>query len=143
MWCCWLSNRCAADFVSQILCSCLRQVKEIKDTLKRFGREDLHKNTLEKTDLVEKAVQFLTKELPDLLTNKYDLVANITHQNPADVGREEKVDPLQEGSYKCHVQHRATGQWYEIQDLHVQEIMPQQIGISESYVLIFRRSGLK
>lgn len=92
---------------------------------------------------MEKAVLFLTKELPDLLTNKYDLVANITHQNPSDVGREEKVDPLQEGSYKCHVQHRATGQWYEIQDLHVQEIMPQQIGISESYVLIFRRSGLK
>lgn len=122
---------------------CLRQVKEIKDSLKRFGRGDLHENALEKTHLVEKAVQFLTKELPDLLANKYDLVANITHQNPTDVGREEKVDPLQEGSYKCHVQHRATGQWYEIQDLHVQEIMPQQIGISESYVLIFRRSGLK
>ena len=91
----------------------------------------------------QEGIDVATKELPDLLANKYDLVANITHQNPADVGREEKVDPLQEGSYKCHVQHRATGQWYEIQDLHVQEIMPQQIGISESNVLIFRRSGLK
>ena len=85
----------------------------------------------------------LVRDLPDLLADKYDLVANITHENPADVGREEKVDPLQEGSYKCHVIHRATSQWYEIQDLHVQEIMPQQIGVSESYVLIFRRTGLK
>ncbi|EEC46773.1 predicted protein [Phaeodactylum tricornutum CCAP 1055/1] len=62
---------------------------------------------------------------------KYDLVANITHESPAD-----------DGHYKCHVQHQATRQWYEIQDLHVQEIMPQQIGLSECYLLIFRKSGL-
>lgn len=86
-------------------------------------------------------IDFVVKTLPDLLTDKYDLVANITHQSPADVGREGKHDPLQEGSYKCHVQHRGTKQWYEIQDLHVQEIMPQQIGLSESYVLIFERKS--
>ena len=28
-------------------------------------------------------------------------------------------------------QHKATEQWYEIQDLHVQETMPQLIGLSE------------
>jgi len=118
-------------------------VKEIKQALKQFGKEDASKGAVEKAELVEAAVQLLTKELPDLFADKYDLVANITHENPAVVGREEKVDPLQEGSYKCHVHHRATNQWYEIQDLHVQEIMPQQIGVSESYVLIFRRTGLK
>ena len=79
------------------------------------------------------------RSLPDMLSYKYDLVANIIHESPADVGREGKVDPLQDGSYKCHVQNRGTQQWYEIQDLHVQEIMPQQIGISESYLLIFER----
>lgn len=74
---------------------------------------------------------------------RYDLVANIVHDSPADVGREGTAhDPLQEGSYKCHVQHRAgqKQQWYEIQDLHVQEIMPQQIGVSESYLLILERT---
>jgi U4/U6.U5 tri-snRNP-associated protein 2 len=73
---------------------------------------------------------------------KYDLVANIVHDSPADVGREGTArDALQEGSYKCHVQHRAGHQqWYEIQDLHVQEIMPQQIGVSESYLLILERT---
>jgi U4/U6.U5 tri-snRNP-associated protein 2 len=73
---------------------------------------------------------------------KYDLVANVVHDSPADVGREGTArDALQEGSYKCHVQHRAGHQqWYEIQDLHVQEIMPQQIGVSESYLLILERT---
>jgi len=96
---------------------------------------------LEKDELVQTVVDFCVKQLPDLLADKYDLVANITHESPADVGREGKHDPLQEGSYKCHVQHRGTKQWYEIQDLHVQEIMPQQIGLSESYVLIFERKS--
>jgi hypothetical protein len=35
---------------------------------------------------------------------------------------------LNEGAYKVHLQHKATGQWFELQDLHVNEISPQQIG---------------
>ena len=38
-----------------------------------------------------------------------------------------------------HVQHKATEQWYEIQDLHVQETMPQLIGLSESNIMIYER----
>ncbi|OEU13016.1 cysteine proteinase [Fragilariopsis cylindrus CCMP1102] len=68
--------------------------------------------------------------LPDLLADKYDLVANITHNLPAD-----------DGSYKCHVCHKNTNQWFETQDLHVEETMPQLIGVSESYVLIFERKS--
>lgn len=34
---------------------------------------------------------------------------------------------------------KATEQWYEIQDLHVQETMPQLIGVSESYMMIYER----
>jgi hypothetical protein len=37
---------------------------------------------------------------------------------------------LNEGAYKVHLQHKATGQWFELQDLHVNEISPQQIGES-------------
>jgi len=101
----------------------------------------LLKGSVEKSELVQQTVDFVAKSLPDLLTDKYDLVANITHESPADVGREGQHDPLQDGSYKCHVQHRGTKQWYEIQDLHVQEIMPQLIGLSESYLLIFERKS--
>ena len=96
---------------------------------------------IEKNELVEAAVDFVATSLPKLLADKYDLVANIAHESPSEVGREGKHDPLQEGSYKCHVQHLGTKQWYEMQDLHVQEIMPQQIGLSECSILIFRRSS--
>lgn len=70
---------------------------------------------VEKADLLEKTIDFVTKSLPDMLANKYDLVANITHDSPSEVGREGQFDPLQEGSYKCHVQHGAARQWYEMQ----------------------------
>lgn len=115
----------------------------MKSLLLKYGRTDIVNEALEKEDLIQLTYNFVTNILPDIISYKYDLVANITHENPADVGREGLVDPLQEGSYKCHVQHRGTQQWYEIQDLHVTEVMPQQIGISESYVLIFERKTSK
>jgi U4/U6.U5 tri-snRNP-associated protein 2 len=90
--------------------------------------------SMELSDLVESAIDVISK------SNRYDLVANIIHESPPDVGREGKHDPLLDGSYKCHVKNRGTQQWYEIQDFHVQEVLPQQIGISESYVLIFERN---
>ena len=98
---------------------------------------------MEKSELLELTLDFVIRTLPDMVADKYDLIANITHDSPADVGREGLIDTLQEGSYKCHVQHRGTQQWYEIQDLHVTEIMPQQIGVSESYVLIFERKSVQ
>jgi hypothetical protein len=119
----------------------LKQVKQLKALLTKYGRDDIAKHAVEKSDLLDATINFVTKSLPDLLADKYDLVANITHYSPADVGREGKHDPLQEGSYKCHVQHKASNQWYEMQDLHVQETMPQLIGVSESYVLIFERKS--
>ena len=117
-------------------------VKDLKKLLAKHGRSDIAQSMVEKSELVEACVDFVTKSLPDMLADKYDLVANITHHIPAEVGREEQRDLLQEGSYHCHVQHKGTGQWYDIQDLHVEETMPQLIGVSESYVLIFERKGL-
>ncbi len=116
-------------------------IKELQALLKKHGREDISKHAVEKSDLVQAACDFLCKSLPDLLADKYDLVANITHNSPADVGREGKTDPLQEGSYKCHIEHKSSKQWFETQDLHVEEIMPQLIGVSESYLLIFERKA--
>lgn len=116
-------------------------VKELRSLLKKYGREDIVAHAVEKSDLVEAACNFVCKSLPDLLADKYDLVANITHNSPADVGREGKHDPLQEGSYKCHVEHKSSNQWFETQDLHIEETMPQLIGVSESYLLIFERKS--
>lgn len=76
-------------------------------------------------------------------------------------------DPLRTGSYRVHVKNDCTGQvtaahvdmppfplprsrhaclsmchalqWYEMQDLHVQETLPQLIGLSESYLMVYRQ----
>ena len=46
--------------------------------------------------------------------SKYDLVANLVHDGAA--GR---------GVYRAHIQRRSEGTWYEVQDLHVVDILPQ------------------
>lgn len=110
-------------------------VHELKAILQKYKQSHLAEHVIDKSDLVQIVADFCVNSLPDMLADKYDLVANITHAS----NDSKQGDPLQEGSFKCHVQHR--GQWYEMQDLHVQETMPQLIGLSESYVLIFARKG--
>ncbi|KAB7503502.1 U4/U6.U5 tri-snRNP-associated protein 2 [Armadillidium nasatum] len=58
----------------------------------------------------------------------YDLVANIVHDGNPDGG-----------TYRCHILHKGTGKWYELQDLHVKEIEPQMLTLTESYIQIFER----
>lgn len=48
-------------------------------------------------------------------------------------------DVVQRGSYKVHVSLPATGQWFELQDLNVTEMSAQQIGVSESYLLVYEK----
>ena len=38
------------------------------------------------------------------------------------------LNVLEGGSYRAHVQNKSTSQWFELQDLHVMETMPQLIG---------------
>jgi U4/U6.U5 tri-snRNP-associated protein 2 len=118
------------------------QTKDLKGLLVKYGRSDLVDDSVEKCDLLRNCLDFVSTSLPDLLADRYDLVANITHDVPIEVGREGRQrNPLEEGSYRCHVQHGAAGQWYEIQDLAVRETMAQLISVSESYLLIFERRG--
>ncbi|KAG8224993.1 hypothetical protein J437_LFUL006004 [Ladona fulva] len=56
----------------------------------------------------------------------YDLVANIVHDG--EPGK---------GTYRVHVLHKGTGQWYEMQDLHVTDILPQMITLTEAYIQIY------
>ncbi|CAH1794320.1 unnamed protein product [Owenia fusiformis] len=101
--------------------------------VKRF-----HKNTF----IVEKnptIVNFPIKNIDfgDLLSQEvkanhkhtcYDLVANIVHDGEPGPGK---------GAYKLHVMHKGSGKWYELQDLHVADILPQMITLSESYIQIY------
>ena len=58
----------------------------------------------------------------------YDLVGTLVHTGKAE-----------SGFYKVMAVHEASGQWHDIQDLLVNEIMPQQVTVSESYILLFKR----
>ncbi|TDH65125.1 hypothetical protein CCR75_001684 [Bremia lactucae] len=92
------------------------------------------KDCVEKADLIAKILQVAQP------CTKYNLVANVCHDSPVATGQKAaQTNPLTEGSYRVHVQNRATDQWYEIQDLHVQETMPQLIGVSESYLMVYER----
>ncbi|KAI9365448.1 hypothetical protein DFJ73DRAFT_264777 [Zopfochytrium polystomum] len=62
---------------------------------------------------------------------KYDLVANICHEG----GR----PGASSGEYKVHVHSKGRDQWFQIQDLFVEEIAPQMIFLSESYIQIWEQ----
>ena len=72
----------------------------------------------------------------------YDCIANIRHFG------ENEEDP--ESYFKIHVQRAgetdnasastsACGKWYDISDLTVKEVIPQEVSISESLVLVYER----
>ena len=58
----------------------------------------------------------------------YNLVANIVHDGDPNAGK---------GSYRVHILHQGTKEWYEMQDLHVVKILPQMITLSEAYIQIW------
>lgn len=49
---------------------------------------------------------------------------------------------LNEGVYRVHLQHKSSGQWFEIQDLHVTEVTPQLIGKFQSTYYHHSRNDL-
>lgn len=64
----------------------------------------------------------------DQVDTYYDLIANIVHDGDPNAGK---------GSYRVHILHQGSNQWYEMQDLHVVDILPQMITLSEAYIQIW------
>jgi len=58
----------------------------------------------------------------------YDLIANVVHDGRPESGM---------GSYRGQVLHKGTGKWFELEDLHVKEILPQTITLTESYIQVW------
>ncbi|XP_064633656.1 ubiquitin carboxyl-terminal hydrolase 39-like [Lineus longissimus] len=58
----------------------------------------------------------------------YDLISNIVHDGEPGSGK---------GTYRVHALHKGSGKWYELQDLHVVDILPQMITLSECYIQIY------
>jgi len=64
----------------------------------------------------------------NITNTTYDLMANIVHDGNPNDGK---------GSYRVHILHQGSNQWYEMQDLHVVDILPQMITLSEAYIQIW------
>ncbi|XP_050234061.1 uncharacterized protein LOC126682420 [Mercurialis annua] len=62
------------------------------------------------------------------LRSKYDLIANMVHDGKP-----------KEGFYRVFVQRKSEELWYEMQDLHVSETLPQMVALSEAYVQIYEQ----
>nr|CAD1819055.1 unnamed protein product [Ananas comosus var. bracteatus] len=62
------------------------------------------------------------------LRSKYDLIANIVHDGKPS-----------EGCYRVFVQRKSEELWYEMQDLHVTETLPQMVALSEAYMQIYEQ----
>ncbi|PON80701.1 Ubiquitinyl hydrolase [Parasponia andersonii] len=60
--------------------------------------------------------------------SKYDLIANVVHDGKPG-----------EGSYRVFVQRKSEELWYEMQDLHVSETLPQMVALSEAYMQIYEQ----
>lgn len=48
---------------------------------------------------------------------------------------------LQRGVYRSQLCNKATGQWFEVQDLNVSETMPQMVALSEASLLVYERQS--
>lgn len=105
-----------------------------------------HKRFTKNTFYIEKnptIVNFPVKniDLSEYLTDEvkarhpepvYDLVANIVHDGEPE-----------SGTYRCHILHKGTAKWYELQDLHVKEIEPQMLTLTESYIQIYEMQNCR
>jgi hypothetical protein len=76
----------------------------------------------------------------------YDLIGNIVHKSQGEMAGDKDAGApdavLQQGSYLVHLVHRADGQWYELQNMHVVATMPQLIERSESLIAFYQARPL-
>ena len=61
---------------------------------------------------------------------KYDLLASVVHTGKPD-----------SGSYKAHVLCKPKDQWFEMENLHVSETIPQLVAVSEAYLQFYELQG--
>ena len=69
--------------------------------------------------------------VPEGEASTYDLVANVVHDGPS-------IED-ESSSYRAMIYHAPDKNWYETQDLRVEEVLPQQVNLTETYVQIYER----
>ncbi|KAI9140270.1 hypothetical protein BKA69DRAFT_1109784 [Paraphysoderma sedebokerense] len=67
------------------------------------------------------------------VSHYYDLLANICHDGKAGAGN---------GTYKVHLHHKGLNQWFSVEDLRVEEILPQIMFLQESVMQVWERKEI-
>ena len=135
-------------------------VQKLKQVIKSWGSARQQRELeqcVEKADLTRLCTEVATDAAGKSHT-KYSLIANICRESVQSTslqgvsigaGGESNNIAVSNALYtkatsvaalppcKVHVQNIATKQWFELQDLRVDEIMPQLIPLSESSVLLY------
>lgn len=81
-------------------------VRELREHCTKYGIET--RDVVEKGELARR-VREAVHGRRAALTTKYDLVCNICHDSPADSDKDARKNPIEEGSYRCHVLARVRG----------------------------------
>ena len=98
--------------------------------------------------LRKKALEMVSRGgmlLPNMTNTKYDLIGSICHDvELKDEEREGiqsslKSNPLDMGTYRIHLRNVGSNTWYEIQELVVSKLFPDDVCVSESSILVYER----
>lgn len=84
-------------------------------------------------DMAEFVDPISLKKMPTNVSTTYNLIANVV------ISQESMLDGADKPAYLLQIYHKGLNKWFEIQDLHIKEVMPQMITISESYIQIWER----
>jgi len=114
--------------------------------LKRFQKNNwfIEKNPtivnfpLKNLDIKNYVTPSALVDAPDL--TKYDLVTCIRHISAHDPLEDVKsVEGKTKGDWSLFIVHKGNDKWFDLQDLIVQEVLPQQVMLCEAYVLFFEK----
>jgi len=67
--------------------------------------------------------------LKGMESTKYDLIANICHEG----------DNREDDNYFVHVLNKASGKWYKVRDMEVEETAAQLMCVTEAYIQIYEQ----
>eukprot|EP00658_Telonema_sp_P-2_P021131 TRINITY_DN18395_c0_g1_i6.p1 TRINITY_DN18395_c0_g1~~TRINITY_DN18395_c0_g1_i6.p1 ORF type:complete len:481 (+),score=122.03 TRINITY_DN18395_c0_g1_i6:312-1754(+) len=61
---------------------------------------------------------------------RYNLIANVFHEGDAELG-----------VFKSHLLNKAANTWYDVEDLHIKETLPQLVSLCASYLQVYERDN--
>jgi len=97
-------------------------IEKLQETMKKMGGKPSRNR--------EEIIDFIANKKRQKYRKynaKYDLIGNLTHSGN-----------YKEGTNKAFVLNSANNQWYDMEDVHNQETIPQLVSVAESYLQVWQ-----